>query len=509
MHAKGAAYSRGLMTVTDAGRAARLRRLGALGAAVALLVVVALLARGTGDDGGGGPAAGTARIVVDRLGRQVPASFLGLSVEWDSLAAYTGTAKQRPDALLALLAPVRRAAGSPLALRVGGDSADQAWWNPGSRRPRPRTVLQDVGPATLDDVAWLARGLGGPVSLDVNLALRDPANAAALVRAARARLPRGALAGIEIGNEPDLYTHGRTFTQGGHVHRRLAKDPNYDLDAYARDAGAYLRALAPVAGGAALTVGGFAGPAWWPALPGLLRDDWGGRAGALAGHLYAEPNCEAPTPSASWLASRSASRTRAASLAPLLHIGRDARLPVSVTELNSAACGGRPGLTDQPVAALWTADTLMALAREGVRSADLHTWAGAAYAPFTVARDGRTTAKPPLTGMLAFARAAPSGSRLTRTITSGAVRGGATIDRDGTARLLLITRRAATATVRLTVAADTTARHAPCATAWLAPPGGAARTTRACPGADGTYSIAMPATSIAVLTIPHAASATA
>jgi hypothetical protein len=491
------------MTTTGAGRAVRLWRLGAIAAAIGVAVVlVVLLARGGGKDDDA-PASGTARIVVDRLGRTVPRSFLGLSVEWDTLNAYAG---RRPDALLRLLAPVGEAAGSPLGLRVGGDSGDQAWWNPGARRPKPPTVLQDVGPATLDDVAWLARGLGGPVTLGVNLALRDPANAVALVRAARARLPRGALAGIEIGNEPDLFTHGRTFVQGGHVHRRLTKDPNYDLDAYARDTDAYLRALEPVAGGAALTVAGFAKPAWWPALPTLL-DRWGGRADALAGHLYAQPNCEAPTPSEAWLAGRASSRSRVASLDPLLRIGREEGLPVSVSELNSAACGGRPGLTDQPVAALWTADTLLALARAGARSADLHTWAGAAYAPFVVAADGRVTAKPPLTGLLAFARAAPSGSRLARTITSGAVRGGATVDRSGTVRLLLITRRPATATLRVTRAGSTEARRTPCATAWQAPPSGRPRTTRVCPAADGTLSLPMPATSVAVVTIPRAATA--
>jgi hypothetical protein len=336
--------------------------------------------------------------------------------------------------------------------------------------------------------------------------LRDPGNAVALVRAARARLPRGALAGIEIGNEPDLFTHGRTFTQGGHVHRRLTKDPNYDLAAYARDTDAYLRALEPVSGGASLTVAGFAKPAWWPALPTLL-DRWGGRADALAAHLYAQPDCEAPTPSEAWLAGRASSRTRVASLETLMRIGREEGLPVTVSELNSAACGGRPGLTDQPVAALWTADTLMALARSGARSADLHTWAGAAYAPFVVGADGRVTAKPPLTGLLAFARAAPSGSRLARTITSGAVRGGATVDRSGTVHLLLITRRPTTATLRVTHAGSTTARKIACASAWQAPPSGRARTTRVCPAADGTLSLPMPATSVAVVTIPRATTA--
>jgi hypothetical protein len=147
----------------------------------------------------------------------------------------------------------------------------------------------------------------------------------------------------------------------------------------------------------------------------------------------------------------------------------------------------------------------MAAARAGYRGINLQTWAGAAYAPFAVGADGHVTAKPPLTGLLAFARAAPSGSRITRTITSGAVRGGATVDPDGTVRLLLITRRAATATVRLTVATDKTARRAGCASVWLAPPRGAARTTRACQGDDGTYSVAMPAMSVAVLTVRHGA----
>lgn len=477
-------------------------RLVALGAAIAVaIVLVVLVARG-GDEGPKGPASGSARLVVDRLGRQVPASFLGLSMEWDTLNAYAG---RRPQELMHLLAPVRQAAGSPLGLRIGGDTGDQAWWNPGARKPRPKTVLQDVGPATLDDIAWLARGLGGPVTLGVNLALRDPANAAMLVRAARARLPKDALAGIEIGNEPDLYTHGRTFVRGGHVHVRLTKDPNYNLDSYARDAGAYLKALDPVAGDAALTVAGFAKPGWWPALPGLLKA-WEGRASALAGHLYAQPNCEAPTPSASWLAGRGSSRSRAASLAPLLEIGRETGLPVTVSEFNSAACGGRPGLSDAPVAALWTADTLMALAREGVRAVDLHTWEGAAYAPFVVGADGHVTARAPLTGLLAFARAAPSGSRFVRTVTSGAVRGGATVDRKGTVRLLLITRRAANATFRLTRTGSTKALETGCATAWQARGTTPARTTRVCPGADGTLTIAMPAMSLAVVTLRHGAS---
>jgi hypothetical protein len=481
---------------------ARLRRTGVLAAVVVAigLVVVAVAHRG----GGHGPARADVRLVVDRLGPRVPASFIGLSIEWDSLAAYARSGARGRAELLRLLDPVRRAAKSPLALRVGGDTTDQAWWDPSGRRPRPRTVLQALGPGTLDDVAWLARGLGGPVTLGVNLALRDPGNATALIRAARRRLPAGSLAALELGNEPDLYTSGRVFTRGGHVHRRVVKDPNYDLDDYTRDAGAYARALTPVAGGAALVGGGFAKPGWWPALPDLLRRS-DGRVGALSGHLYALPRCDGPTPSPAWLASRAASRLRAASLQPLLDIGRREHVPVRVTELGSAPCGGRPGLSDAPAAALWTADTLLALLREGVSGADLHTWAGAAYAPFVVSGSG-VRPRPPLTGMLAFARAAPSGSRLVRTIAGGAVRGGATVDRAGTVRALLIAPRAATATVRLTVAGGT-ARRGPCASVWRALPSGASAPSlpaRVCPDAAGGYAVPLPAMSMAVLTVGSA-----
>ena len=92
-------------------------------------------------------------VDVRHTGRVVPKSFLGISVEWDSVSAYAGPAGRRRVALVRLL----RGLGRPLALRIGGDSADQAWWNPGGRR-RPRTVLQNVTPATVDSIAWLARG---------------------------------------------------------------------------------------------------------------------------------------------------------------------------------------------------------------------------------------------------------------------------------------------------------------------------------------------------------------
>jgi hypothetical protein len=458
------------------------RRLGALCLAVATAVLGAC---GTSSR----PAAVVVQIDQSRVLRTVPPSFLGLSTEWDSLAAYAGPTGRRRAGLRALLAPLVAQSGG-LALRVGGDTADQAWWNPRGR-PRPPTILQDVTPATLDTIGWLARALGGPVTLDVNLPLADPSNARALAQAARQRLPRRSLDTIEIGNEPDLYTRGRVFRVPGHIHRRLRKHVRYDAATYRRDVTAYLAVLSRrPAPAARLAIAGFAGRAWWPSLPGLI-DAVRGQVGALSAHLYALPRCGGRAPPVSWLLTTTASRARAASLTPLIAIGNRQRLPVRVTELNSAACGGRPGLSDSFASALWLTDTLFALLSEGVDQADVHTWAHARYALFDVTRTG-ASARPPLTAMIAFARAAPPGSRLVGTRGQGGrLRAWATVDSSRTVRVVLIAPTAVRARV-----VPTGSR---CAVAWVASRRGR-HTTRVCPR-HGRIEIALPARTLAVLTM--------
>jgi len=385
------------------------------------------------------PLTVTVRIDRGRVVRTAPRSFLGISTEWDSVSDYAGPVGARADGLRRLLAPLAARTGG-LALRIGGDTADQAWWDPHGR-PSPPAVLQNITPTTLEAIGRLARALRGPVTLDVNLPLADPGNARALVEAAGRHLPAGALDTVEIGNEPDLYTRGRVFRVPGHVHLRLRKRVRYDPALYRRDLLPYLTVLSQRPRRARrLAIAGFATHAWWPSLPGTI-DAAHGEVGALSAHLYALARCSGSAPSASWLLSSAASRGRVATLAPLVAIARRHGLPVRVTELNSAACGGRRGLSDSFASALWLTDTLFALLREGVAQADVHTWAHARYSVFTVAGT-RATARPLLTGMSAFARAAPPGSRLLRTsVRAGALRAWATLDRRGATRVASSRRR--------------------------------------------------------------------
>jgi hypothetical protein len=425
-------------------------------------------------------------------------------MEWTSVAPFGGPGR---DGIVAVLRRVEAAGGAPLALRIGGASGEESWWNPGHRRVRPRTIRHDIDPAMLAGLAALARGLDSPVTMGVNLQLGDVRNALALARAAQRRLgPR--LDALEIGNEPDLYTSARTV--GPPAVRRLRKRVRYTPADYARDAGRYLEALAAglSASRPRLVVGGFAGkPGWAEVLPRLIATHRGA-VGGIAAHRYAFAGCHLH-PDAANLRGELLSdgpRARIEALAPLVRLAHGRRLPLRVAELNSAPCGGAPGVSDSFAAALWLADALFALVRIGADGADVQTWDGAVYAPF-VRRGRSVAARPPFYGMLAFARAAPRGSRLVPVRVQGAarVRAWATTDRAGTVRVALITSiRARRVPVRLAVAAGR-----PCATVHVtSAPSLAARAgvvdrpaRPQCPRA-GALRLVLPGPSATVVTLP-------
>jgi len=471
-----------------------------------MAVVVLVLAATAAALSGG--RQGPPRIAVDTgsPGRAVPAPFLGLSMEWTSVGSYGGPA--RPG-IVALLRRLEAASGAPLPLRIGGASGEESWWNPSRRGPRPPGVRHDIDPASLTALAGLARGLDAPVTMGLNLQDGDDRNALALARAAQRRLG-GRLEGLEIGNEPDLYTAARTF--GPPAVRRLRKRVRYAPADYVRDAGRYLDALAaglPARSRPRLVIGGFAGsPTWPPTLPRLIARH-PGTVGAIAAHRYGLSGCElggdAASSRAALLATQ-ASRERMAGLEPLVAIAHAHRLPLWVTELNSAPCGGAPGASDSFAAALWLTDALFALARAGADRAAVQTFDGAVYAPFA-RRGAGAVARPPFFGMLAFARAAPRGTHLVpvRIAGGGRVRAWATEAPDGTVRVALIAGVDARS-VRVRIA---TGPGRPCATvrvtsapALAARAGIADRAPRTVCPRGGAVPVEVPGPSLTVVTLP-------
>jgi hypothetical protein len=446
-------------------------------------------------------------VDTTRPGRAVPALYLGLSAEVPSVEPFGEAA--RPE-VVALLRRIGTAAGAPLALRVGGASAEESWWNPSHRTPRPRGVVRDLDERWLAALAGLSRGLDASVTLGLNLQDGDSANAVAFARAAQGRL--GArLQALEIGNEPDLYTAARTF--GPAAVRRLRKRARYTPADYARDAGRYLAALTaglPAGERPRLVVGGFAGsPAWVAALPALV-DAHRREVGAIAAHRYGLGSCElrpgGGAAARGELVQTAASRGRVEGLEPLVALAHDRGLPLWAAELNSAPCGGAPGASDSFTAAVWLTDALFALARLGADRADVQTFDGAVYAPFAV-RGAAADPRPPFYGMLAFAQAAPRGSRLVPVSVSDGnrVRAWATLARDGTVRLALIAAVDARAVrVRVAVGAGR-----PCATVRVtsapslaARAGIAERAPRTVCPRGSTLALEVPGPSLSVVTLP-------
>jgi hypothetical protein len=403
-------------------------------------------------------------VTVDTAhpGRAVPPSFLGLSLEVPAVADYAGSAARPNLALGRLLTTLGAAQGSAVALRIGGNSSDEAWWAPGasSRGARPRRVRYVIGDRWLGRLAWLARVARSPVTVGANLADRDPTRALAFARAVRDALPHGALRTVEIGNEPDLYTRGVTFHAGHLVVRRIARRARYDPSRYAADVRRYVALLSRGLGRApALAAGGFAGVAWDAALPPLLRDERG-RIDALSAHAYPLNGCPGHAPRGKQLRrllSDTAGRGLAAGVARMVAIGRRAGAAVHVTEMNSATCGGVPGISDTFASALWAPGALFAMARAGVGGVDVHSWPRAPYAPFafTTPRVGgaRAHARPLYYGLLLFAEAAGHGSRLlpTHVTTDSGVRAWATLTRSGGLRVVAVNPSPAKA-ARVTVA---------------------------------------------------------
>jgi hypothetical protein len=142
-----------------------------------------------------------------------------------------------------------------------------------------------------------------------------------------------------------------------------------------------------------------------------------------------------------------------------------AGLPMQIDELNSVGCSGKRGVSDTLASALWMLDELFAMARDGVAGVNIHTFPGAAYAPFAFTHThGRWSAavRPLYYGMLAFADAAPPGARLVPVSvhTSANLAAWATRDRHDRPHIVLINKSLTRGTVvNLTVSA----RHAPTA----------------------------------------------
>jgi len=292
--------------------------------------------------------------------------------------------------------------------------------------------------------------------LGLNLALHDPANAAAFGAAIAGTLPPGLLASLEIGNEPDLYTQPRTFRVGNRVIARGQPRPTgYVYNDYRNELAQFRGAVEAVAPGVPLAAGGFASAAWEDNEDDLLSQGGPGPMGFSA-HTYAMHTCDRSphrkkVSFAKALLGPSALAPPVARMAQLAAVAAAHGSTLRVSEINSANCGGVHGASDALASALWGADMLFSLADAGVRGVNFHTFTGAFYAPVDFGLHKGHFAgfvRPLFYAMLMFNRATPHGARLLPVgpnPPTAPLKTWATLDPKGTRRVIVINKSPAKA----------------------------------------------------------------
>lgn len=350
-------------------------------------------------------------------GQAIPPDFFGLSVEYNELRTY----EQSGVLFDRVLRMLRHGAARPLTLRIGGKSADHTLWEPDpGAAPRPGSLPRGVfqlGQGWVDDLAKLVRAEHLRVILDLNLAVHSPSMAASFASAVRRALPAGALAGLEIGNEPDMYhfqprlSRERVATTTRATPRRWWS--NYSNWSYRSDYAGYARALRARLG--AITLGApditRPNPPWLTDLTNLGRL----RPAFLAIHRYGASGCFVPGspsyPTISNLLSNLNSGGLAASVSPWVRYAHARHMGLRVSEINSVSCGHDTGVANAFDTALWAPDTLFSMVRAGVNGVSWHIRPGIINAPFHVVRAG-LAAEPELYGLALFSMMTQGPARL-------------------------------------------------------------------------------------------------
>jgi hypothetical protein len=353
-----------------------------------------------------------ARLTIPRGAwtRPIPRSFFGVSTEYWSIPLFA------PDSrlLLRVLALLHAQGNGPLVIRIGGDSADHSMWLP-SARSVPHWMFR-LTPAWLRLTADLLRRADARLIEDLNLVTGSPSEAAALVSATKRALPRGTILGLEIGNEPDIYSRSywlATTASSGYLLPSAITASTYS-QAYDLYAGALTRGTPRVA---------LLGPAlarpnadrYWIAT--LLAAPHPG-LGIVTAHYYAFSGCAAPgrpsSPTVARLLDQPLSMRMVQAMAPTIALVHRAGLRFRLSELNSVNCGGRRGVSNTFADALWAPNVLFELLREGVDGINLHIRTWTINAPFVLA-GGRLVARPLLYGLILFVRAIGPDGRIIQT----------------------------------------------------------------------------------------------
>ncbi|MFT4115052.1 hypothetical protein [Silvibacterium sp.] len=275
-------------------------------------------------------------------------------------------------------------------IRVGGIVADYTRFDPkGLAIAEPHNTV--ITGSALEQFAGFMKRTGWRAIWSLNFAQGTVQDAVAEAQAVSAALGAHLLA-FELGNEVENYGQGnRPFRTG-----------SWDYAAYLKEFREWSAAIRKAVPSAHFAAPDTASSVEWAEQ---MSKDANGDVQLLTTHYY---RAEQTHGSVELLATPDPrlqevlTRMRAAST--------QSRIPWRLCETNSFSGGGRPGVSDAMIGALWTLDTMLLLASYGCSGINLETGVNqlgflSSYSPIRNDKQGNASPGIPYYGMLAFTEA--------------------------------------------------------------------------------------------------------
>ncbi len=314
----------------------------------------------------------------------IPANFTGLGYEMSSVAT-PGLLSVTNHRYVELI----KGLGPEGVLRAGGIVANYTRYEPDGTilAERQNTVITRE---SLEQFAAFLRKTGWTAIWSVNFAQGSIENAVEEAHAVADVLGPQLLA-LEIGNEVESYSKGQPF-----------RSPSYSYETYRAEYNAWHTAILK-----AVPRIRFAAPDTARSIEWVERmaEDAKGDVQLLTTHYYRNGQNHGtaeqlllPDPRLEDLLKR------------LRTASQQSGIPWRMCETNSFSGGGRPGVSDTFIGALWTLDYMLLLAEYGCSGVNIETGVNqlgfiSSYSPIEDDGKGVNTAGVPYYGMLAFANA--------------------------------------------------------------------------------------------------------
>ena len=369
-----------------------------------------------------------AQIDIDatKPGLAIPADFLGISYEKNALVEPHFKAENT------VFVNLHRNLGAG-TLRLGGNKVELTRWQADASASLDKaTGLAVIGRTTLDNFYGFLKATEWKCLHGINLAGNQPDSSAG--EAAYALKVGGtSILAIELGNEPNLYTNHDLRKKG------------YDCPTYLPEAAAAIKVIRARNPGIIL-----AGPATARRPDHWFEDAVAGLKGQLqigTSHLYALSGGSTNPKSANFpsIENLLLPATMAKDVTMVdehLAAAKAAGMRYRLAEFNSVSNGGRTGVSDTFVSALWATDFLFSVAAHGADGVNFHcNLKPGSYSPMsTVKGETRYTVHPLYYAMLLFHDAGQGRLLPTKVQSTANLVAHATLDDSGKVRVVLVNK---------------------------------------------------------------------